>query len=428
MSGRARCVSGGWRQAAVVGSAVVLAVVLLSGCGPDGPVEEQDPAVAALLARGWQAYEAGDYSRVIALTDSATRIQPLLAEPYFLRGIALRNIREYDDAYIALKQATIADPDYPGAWHNFGTVAYEMDRYQEAARYYQKEVEREPSPGAWMGMAGAYLELGKTDSAAYACRQALDLDPTHLDAHLGLADLHRMAGAYDEALDHARQAVRLDSTHIHARYVLGALLVRAGAHEEAVAQLQRVVAERPWFHSAFYSMGQALQGMGRMEEAEQVLERSNQLRAIDAEIQNYQDHINVNPGDPRPRVDLATALRRAGRFAESMDAYRAALTLIPGNLAIQNNIASLHLTMGDTLEAMQGYIEVLRQDSTYVETWLNLAVLYRRVGRTEDSRMALRRAIRSNPDHPALRRYLEHIQRRQGPERGASNAPPDSTL
>lgn len=422
---------GAWFGASSALQRIVAMLVVLClgiGCAKERGTIEVSPGVEALLNRGWQAYQGGNYNRVIAITDSASRLQPLLAEPYYLRGIALRDMRNYDDAYVAFKQASIADPDYPGVWHNFGTLAYEMDRYQEAARYYRMEIERKPSSDAWMGAASAYLELGKIDSAANACRQALDLDPAYLAAHLGLADLHRMAGAYDEALDHARQAVRLDSTHIHARYVLGALLVRTGAYEEAVAQLQRVVAERPWFHSAFYSMGQALQGMGRMDEAEQVLERSNQLRVIDAEIQNYQDHINVNPGDPRPRVDLATALRRAGRYAESMDAYRAALTLIPNNLAIQNNIASLHLTLGDTLEAMQGYIEVLRQDSTYVETWLNLAVLYRRVGRTEDSRMALRRAIRSNPDHPALRRYLEQIQGRQGPAQGPSNAPPDSTL
>ena len=54
------------------------------------------------------------------------------------------------------------------------------------------------------------------------------------------------------------------------------------------------------------------------------------------------------PGNPEPRVNLALVLDRAGRSAEALDAARAALEVMPGNLSAIEMVALLQVRDGKT--------------------------------------------------------------------------------
>ncbi|MFN4219041.1 MAG: tetratricopeptide repeat protein [Candidatus Bipolaricaulia bacterium] len=58
-------------------------------------------------------------------------------------------------------------------------------------------------------LGNIYFDAGKLDHAEYAYRRAIDLDPTHVNAHHNLSVVLRKRGKFSEALRMRRHAERL---------------------------------------------------------------------------------------------------------------------------------------------------------------------------------------------------------------------------
>lgn len=58
-------------------------------------------------------------------------------------------------------------------------------------------------------LGNIYFDAGKLDHAEYAYRRAIDLDPTHVNAHHNLSVVLRKQGKFSEALRMRRHAERL---------------------------------------------------------------------------------------------------------------------------------------------------------------------------------------------------------------------------
>jgi tetratricopeptide (TPR) repeat protein len=78
-------------------------------------------------------------------------------------------------------------------------------------------------------------------------------------------------------------------------------------------------------------------------------------------------------------------------------------------MEIQNNIANLKLIRGDTTGAISQYRAILQRDSTLVDIWLNLGVVYALSGQAENARQAWLNALKHHPNHPAARAYLAKL-------------------
>ena len=399
-------------------SVCVMALVLAVSCGPSGeapssaaairtvPAEVQPFLAGATEALARQAYMTG-----LALTDSAAQRAPNLPEMHFIRGRILFELDRMAEARTAYQAALDAQADFEGAWHNLGNVAFRQKRYNEALAHYRREKDRHPAPNPWHAMGGTYEKLGLVDSARFAYEQAIAADGRYAPAHASLADWYERNGQFAPALDYAQQALALQPGNLDFSYKTGALLFRTEQYEEAVGTLQPVIAARPWDYSALFNLGQALQRLGQEAEARQYLEQANRVRAEQQEVERFERTARDQPDNFQLQVAYAQALRRTGRLAEGLHAYHVALSLRPQNLALQNNLATLYLQQGDTTEALTRYRHSLGQDSTFVETWLNLGIHYARSGRRAAAEAALQKAFTYGPDHPAVIAFRERTGR-----------------
>ncbi len=397
---------------------VVCCLLWAAGCAneprPEEPLNRQQandnqpmsPAAQRFIRLSSEALDRNDFSQAFAFTDSVAALAPELADIPFLRGRIYAGLYRLDKADSAYRAALAIRPAYPGVWNNLGNMAWLRQEYGISVGYYRRELEIDSDPRPWLGIARAYIELGKTDSARYAFGQALALDSTFAQAHFGMALLMDDLGDFEGALRSARRALRHAPDNHEYRYHAASFLVKVGRWEEALAPLEAVAQEWPWHQGAHYNMAQVLMRLGYAEEAQAVQEYAEELRALQAEITNLTTASRTYAEDPYTHARLGASLRKARRYDEAMQAYNVALYLSPGNPDFRNNVAVLHLLQGDTLSAIRSFRTMVRADTTNAHALINLGSLYALSGDPENARRAWEAVLRIEPDNRIARSSL----------------------
>lgn len=391
---------------------ILLAIVLVAGCqsGPERtPSSGVSPAAARLLIEGQEALQREAYGTALARADSAQSLEPELADASFLRGTVLAELGRLEQAAAAFERALALDPAYRGAHFNLGHIAFRQGELREALSLYRREEETYPSAATLVYIGRVYAALGKAERARLAYEQAIERDGAHAPAYIYLSQLLENTGRVEEALPYAQKALSLAPNDLNYRYLVGTLLQQNGRPEEAAAHLEPVIEQRPWHYGAHHSMGLSLARLGAREEAQRYLQRADTLQQLQAQIEQMQGIAEVNPGVTRNWILLAQALRATGRLGEAARAYSRALYLDPTNLIVQNSLAGLALERGDAEEAVRRYRVLLRQDSTFVDGWFNLGVVYARSGERAKAAQAWRHVLRLDEEHAAARRYLARL-------------------
>jgi predicted O-linked N-acetylglucosamine transferase (SPINDLY family) len=143
----------------------------------------------------------------------------------------------------------------------------------------------------------------------------------------------------DEALSCYQEAVNLNPTHAEAHYNWANALQRQNRVEEAIQHLRGALQHNPKFAQACNNLGNALTHQGNLVEAISYLEQAVRLDPTYAEAHN----------------NLAIALALQDRHDEAIGCYRQALALKPDFAEAYNNLAGLLLGQGQLDEAIANF-------------------------------------------------------------------------
>jgi tetratricopeptide (TPR) repeat protein len=121
----------------------------------------------------------------------------------------------------------------------------------------------EPDADEWYEL-GCELELSSSlDEARDAYRRAIELAPSHAEAHMNLGRLLHEAGHAGAAESHYRLALDARPQDGTAAFNLGVALEDLGRNEDAVQAYERALASDPACADAHYNLGCLLEKMGR---------------------------------------------------------------------------------------------------------------------------------------------------------------------
>lgn len=109
-------------------------------------------------------------------------------------------------------------------------------------------------------------QTGAIDEAIPLYREALELHPDFMEAHVNLAGVLWRVGDYDGAEAHARSAVALAPDHPYAVRILGTALLHQSRPAEAEAVLRRALLLQPGFALASIDLALAQLLAGNMDE------------------------------------------------------------------------------------------------------------------------------------------------------------------
>lgn len=125
----------------------------------------------------------------------------------------------------------------------------------------------------WFDLA-VDLEVVSPDDAPAAYLRAIELDPTHSDAHVNLGRLYQETAEHALAEDHYRRAMQIAPDNALAAFNLGTLLEDTGRIHEAI----EVYGKAPTLADAHYNLSRLYELVGRHAEALQHLKTYRNLK------------------------------------------------------------------------------------------------------------------------------------------------------
>ncbi len=399
---------------------IFLALVLLVGVGcstgsdQDGSVTERmresvDPRAVGFLIEGQRALERGVHSAALALSDSAERYAPGLADVHFLRGAIYTKLNQGEIARAAYETVLQLDPEYKGAHYNLGLNAFYQGKLRDAIDFFKAEEVLEATSNLYLEMGRAYAKLGEPDSARAAYEQSIALDSTNATAFMWLGQHYEEMGELDQALEVSKAGLKLRPDNLDYKYLIGSLLFRTERAEEALPYLEPVALQRPWHHGAQYNFGQVLMRLGREQEAQRYFVQADSAQQLTQRINEAQQQVDMHPDSLDYWVNLGVLFRRAGQLDRAVEAYQVAAALEPRNLFLQNNLAILSMERGDYGAAIRRYQAILSIDSTLADVWLNLGVAYANSGYNDQARQAWQNTLKFDPGHRMARSFLAQL-------------------
>lgn len=227
----------------------------------------------------------------------------------------------------------------PGAWmahNNLGLLLKESGDIDAALKHFQTALRLKPD--LYLGHYNAAIALqakGLLLDASDHYESAIKIKPDFANAHFNYALLLQKCKSHEMAIRHFEEVLRITKDDFEARYQLGGALADAGRLDEAVRELKgalRHMQDRP---SAYARLAQVYFDMGDLERAQAFFR---------AAIKRKADYAYAHHG-------LASALDRAGKFADSITAYREAFRLDPTRTVILERIGVLEHLMATSQPA-----------------------------------------------------------------------------
>ncbi len=372
------------------------------------------PRVAEFLLEGQKSYERGAYRLALAMTDSAEKYAPDLADIHFLRGGIYTQLNRLGVAEAAYRVTLENDPEYAGARYSLGLIAFRQGKLRDAIDWLQAEKELSSSSNLELELGRVYAKLGEPDSARIAYEEAIRLDSTNSTAYMWLGQLQEELGEMDEALRLSEAGLRQRPDHLDYQYIVGSLLFRTGEVEKASEYLRPVADARPWHHGAQFNMGQVLMRQGKEEEAKPYFTQADSAQQVQQKIADAEREIGREPDEISHWVNLALLLRRIGETEKAIESFKVATSLDPWNMHLQNNLALLLMENGDNDAAIRRFEAIVKIDSTLSDVWLNLGAAYANAGHAPQAQAAWQKVMELNPGNPTARAYLARLSEVRG--------------
>jgi tetratricopeptide (TPR) repeat protein len=156
-----------------------------------------------------------------------------------------------------------------------GQLLFDLNVHQLAtraapiARRHARSVRQAPVPlssEAWFEL-GVDLEAVDIGEAINAYHRAVELDPTHADAHVNLGRLLQQGGSIEEAARHYREALHQAPSHATAAFNLGTVLEDQGHATDAMAAYARALAIDERLADAHFNLSRLYEKAGQPQAA-----------------------------------------------------------------------------------------------------------------------------------------------------------------
>ncbi|MBD0371389.1 MAG: tetratricopeptide repeat protein [Pyrinomonadaceae bacterium] len=244
------------------------------------------------------------------------------------------------------------------------------DRVQ---RLTEKDLEKFEAAGV------SRVEDSRADKSEKKEKSAISTARDHLTEGRALLS----AGRINEAIAELSVAASLDPSLSEAHNLLGVAFDRKGMSERARESYERAVRAQPEDAQTLNNLGYSFYLNGNYRAAVDRLKRAARLAPTDERILNnlalaqcrlgkYKDALKSFTragGEFMGRINTATMLERAGRDAEAIEQYEAALRVQSNSTVALRRLAELYERYGRTNEAQAARVSLANNGRETVAAW-----------------------------------------------------------
>ena len=266
-------------------------------------------------------------------------------------GLAHHKAGRRDRAEALYRKVLSRAPNHPDALHLLGVVAHERGRHEYAVQLISRALAAFPDfPDARQNLGNALEALGRLDEAAASYRVALTLRPNFALAHANLATVLNQQKSFAAALEHATRAAELMPK-----------LAKAHFHRGCALAAQRCFGE-----------------------------------AVTA----YRRSLELKPEVAETLSNLGTVLLELKQHDEALSCQRRAIELQPGNATFHYRLSAAQFYAGDPQASEATCRHAVALDPQDPRAWSSLGQVLRSLGRFDEARSCLGRALDLDPDMP----------------------------
>lgn len=368
--------------------------------------------------------QQGRLEEASAIVRKALRRNPKSAEAHNTLGSILYRMERHSDANRAFGRALALRPGFAEALNNRGAVFRAMNCIEEALACYQQAIQITPGYAAHHNLANALRACGRNEEAVEHFYRALNAAPTSAAVHRDLANTLEKLFRHNEAIDHYLAAIGLAPDDAELHYNLATALLALNRYEEARVNYERALALNPDYAEAHNNLASVWLALGRPTEAMGCLARSLTLAPNNAAahtnrgqallmlkrpaeaVEALELALKLEPNNVVARNNLGTGLRELGRYEEAIAHFEAALRVAAGNGQAHTNLESTQQEAGRVIEAI-----TQPSIANVAVTHFHLGNLSAELGRTEEARQWLEKAVDLAPDRALFYLALADVKR-----------------
>jgi tetratricopeptide (TPR) repeat protein len=281
------------------------------------------------------------YSNAIHNLVDSIRFDPTAAYAYNALGIAYLEQGNYRDAMLAFEDAIQRAPRWAYPRHNLALAYAEDGNFDQAIRTYQVAMDLAPNyfylP---YGLGVVYERMNRFEEAVALYETAKTRAPNRAEPVTALAMVMAAQGKRTEAISALRAAGAMPNQELNAtqtaRHDLAVLLSAEPATREEALSLWRANGPYP---SSQLRLAEALEDAGRLRSAARV----------------YRQILADHPDHTSARMNLAAVLEETGDPSGAVNELQAALTYLPENPVILEEIGHASAQAGDFAAAIDYY-------------------------------------------------------------------------
>jgi tetratricopeptide (TPR) repeat protein len=342
--------------------------------------------VEAIVLLAQLRLRAGDARSVIGPLESALKLRPDAVQVRTLLADAYQAVGRSDDSTGLFRDQVQKTPDSPQAYVLLGVVLRRQNKNDEARKAFEKTLELDPENAVAIDQL-ADLDLQAKDFAAVHRRAdaLLQKQPQSAPAYYIHGRSYVMEKNFPAAEDALKKAMEINPNLAVVYNLLVSIYVQTNRLPEALKEVDTVLAKNPRYAPALLTSGIIYTQMGDFAKARDSYEKalavdpnfipalnnlayiySEKLSNLDRAAELARKAHELNPAEPSIIDTYGWVLYRQGKYQEAAELLAQSAAKAPENGEIQ-----FHLGMANYM-----------------------------MGRSEDARAALEKAVASPRDFP----------------------------
>jgi tetratricopeptide (TPR) repeat protein len=237
--------------------------------------------------------------------------------------------------------------------------------------------------------------------AVDALKIALDLDPTHLQAHTELGDAYLLMGDTDEAEAEYYRALKLRPEYPQALDGIARVYEAKADDNQAEVFYRRAIESNRGYADAYTHLGDLYLRLGRLDEAVELL--------VEA--------VSIRPDFAAGLNRLALAYSRLGLYNEAVSTIQEAIELEPQAPEHRATLGHIQLDLGLLAGAQQSFATALELDPGLPWALVGTAEIARRQGDYDRALSDLDEALSDERIRTSWRKRIEAIRAEVSQER-----------
>ncbi|MGV7221343.1 MAG: tetratricopeptide repeat protein [Nitrospinales bacterium] len=282
-----------------------------------------------------------------------------------------------NNVYTELPGLTYAHLNLGHALGELNKVDESIIHFKEAIRLNPKHVE------AYNNLGIALSKKGELDAARANFKIALKFKPNHAPAYNNLGMILTQMNDYDQAIFNFKEAIKLQSNFAIAHNNLGNALRHKKNYKEAAIHYKEAIKYKHDFEEPFSNLGNILIRQRKFDEATSYLNKA----------------LMINPQNAYTRYNLGLAFQNQGHFNEAQTEFQKVIKLKPKFAKAYNGIGEIQLAARKPKDAINYFNNAIISDPTNAKANNNLGIAFLIIGKAKEAISPLTQAIKLNPNN-----------------------------